>query len=132
MKTVLVVDDDPEVLQYTAMTLNRGGIHAIGASSGEEALRTYGKRKREIKLVLTDIIMPQSTGIELALAILAYDPKIPIVYMTGYKTDHKEQFGPALEGHELLGKPFTPEELLSVVRRALHITVPIERAAATD
>ncbi len=132
MKTVLVVDDDPEVLQYTAMTLNRSGIHAIGANSGEEALRTYSRRKREIRLILTDIIMPQSSGIELAVAILTLDPKLPIVFMSGYKRDHLEQFGSALKGHDLLGKPFTPAELLSTVRRAIHAAGPMEKAAGID
>lgn len=123
MKFVLVVDDDPEVLQYTATTLTRGGVKAIGAHSGEEAMRIFRSRQREIRLLLTDIVMPHTTGIQLAEAIAALDPKLEIIFMTGYMTDHLEQFGSALKGHPILGKPFTPKELLQVVGKSLHTHV---------
>jgi len=119
VRKVLVVDDDPELLQYIANTLTRGGVPAIGANSGIEALSIFQQRKREIRLLLTDIVMPQTTGMELAAAIATLDPKLPVIFMTGYKTDHLEQFGQALEGHAVLGKPFTPAELLSIVKDAL-------------
>ena len=63
MKKVLVVDDDPELLQYTTTTLNRGGVPAIGAHSGAEALIILAS-KRGIRLLLTDIVMPRTTGLE--------------------------------------------------------------------
>lgn len=119
MKKVLVVDDDPELLQYITNTLTRGGVPAVGANSGVEALTIFQQRKRDIRLLLTDIVMPQTTGMELARAIEKLDAKLPVVFMTGYKTDHLEQFGHALEGHAVLGKPFTPAELLAIVKDAL-------------
>ncbi len=119
MKKVLVVDDDPELLQYIANTLTRGGVPAIGANSGSEALAIFQQKKREIRLVLTDIVMPQTTGMELAAAIAKLDPKLPVIFMTGYKTDHLEQYSHALEGRAVLGKPFTPKELLTIVKEAL-------------
>jgi len=125
VKKVLIVDDDPELLQYIATTLTRGGVPAIGANSGSEALAIFQQRKCEIRLVLTDIVMPQTTGMELAAAIAKLDPKFPVIFMTGYKTDHLEQYGQALEGRAVLGKPFTPKELLTIVKEAL---ISIEKA----
>lgn len=122
MNAVLVVDDDPDVLQFISTTLTRGGVKAIAAHSGEDAIRIFRRRHSEIRLLLTDIAMPQITGIQLSAAIAALDPKLRVVFMTGYKTDHVEQFGPALQGHEILGKPFTPAELLQVVGKALDRT----------
>ena len=122
MSAVLVVDDDPDLLQFIAMTLTRGGVKAIAAQSGEEAIRIFRRKHGQIQLLLTDIVMPQTTGIQLAASIAALDPKLRVMFMTGYKTDHLEQFGPALHGHEILGKPFTPAELLHAVNRALKTT----------
>ena len=119
MSAVLVVDDDPELLQFIAMTLMRGGVQAIPAQSGEEALRIFRRRRKDIRLLLTDIVMPQTTGIELSAAILALESDLRVVFMTGYKTDHLEQFGAALDGQTILGKPFTPAELLQVVKKAM-------------
>ena len=120
MKSVLVVDDDPEVLQFTASTLTRGGVKAIRAHSGEEALSIFRERHREIRLLLTDIVMPKISGIELAEAIKAIDPKLKVIFMTGYLHDHLEQFGEAMKSHKILTKPFTPAELLSAVNNGLH------------
>ena len=120
MKAVLVVDDDPELLRFIAMTLTRGGVKAIEAQSGPEALRIFHKRHKEIKLLLTDVVMPHTTGIELSSAIAALDPGLRVIFMTGYMRDHRQQFGSALQGHEILAKPFTPAELLKVVGKALE------------
>lgn len=129
MKKVLVVDDDPDLLQYTIMTLKRGGVAAIGANSGAEALIVLARNKRDVRLLLSDIVMPRMTGLELAAEVTAIGPKLPIVFMTGYMTDHMEQFGDALQGNPVLGKPFTPDELLTVVRKALGLA---EKAMSAD
>lgn len=128
MKKVLVVDDDPELLQYITTTLTRGGVPAIGANSGMEALKIVRQRKPEIRLLLTDIVMPQATGIELASAVAELDQRLPVIFMTGYKTDHLEQFGEALEGQAVLGKPFTPSELLAIVHATLLLSEKVKAA----
>jgi len=129
VKKVLVVDDDPDLLQYTIMTLNRGGVAAIGAHSGAEAMIVLSRNKLDVRLLLSDIVMPRMTGLELAAEVTAMGPQLPIVFMTGYMTDHMEQFGDALRGHPVLGKPFTPAELLAVVRKALGLA---EKAKSAD
>ncbi len=128
MRKVLVVDDDPELLQYITTTLTRGGVPAIGAHSGEEAVFLLLQKKRDIRLVLTDVVMPRTSGIELAAQMAESDPALPVVFMTGYKTDHLEQFGPALDGREILGKPFTPTELLAAVKAALKTAERVKSA----
>ncbi len=127
MSAVLVVDDDPVLLRFIEMTLTRSGVKAIAAQSAEEAIRIFRQRHKEIRLLLTDIVMPHATGIELSEAVAALNPKTKIVFMTGYMTDHLEQFGPALHGHEILGKPFTPAELLGLVNKVLHTASAVGR-----
>ncbi len=119
MKKILVVDDDPELLQYITTTLIRGGMPAVGAHSGDEAIKILRHKSRDFRLLLTDIVMPRITGIDLAAMVADTDPGMPIVFMTGYKTDHLEQFGESLDGRDVLGKPFTPSELLAIVKVAL-------------
>jgi len=128
MRKVLVVDDDPELLQYITTTLVRGGIPAVGAHSGDEAISILQHKKREIRLVLTDVVMPRMTGIDLAAIVVESDPNLPVVFMTGYKSDHLEQFGRSLDGREILGKPFTPAELLAVVKVALKTSERVRSA----
>lgn len=119
MDAVLVVDDDPDILRFIAMALNCDGIRTISAQSCHEALRTYQRRRDEIRLLLTDIVMPDVSGIELSAEIWKLNPDLQIVFMTGYRTDHQDHFGEALQGREILGKPFTPTELLQVVNKSL-------------
>ncbi len=119
MDAVLVVDDDPDVLKFIAMALNCNGIKTIPARSSNEALWTYQRRRGEIRLLLTDIVMPEVSGVDLSREMAKLNPELQIVFMTGYKTDHQDHFGEALEGREILGKPFTPAELLHVVNKSL-------------
>ena len=120
MNAVLVVDDDPDILRFITMALNCEGVKAISAQSCNEALRTYQRRRNDIRLLLTDIVMPDVSGIELSIEIGKLNPELQIVFMTGDKINHRDKFRQALEGREILGKPFTPAELLQVVKKSLQ------------
>ncbi len=119
LETILVVDDDDEVLRYTAATLVRGGYSAIPVQSGDDAYRVYSKRGPEIDLVLTDVVMPHTSGPALVQSLKQQNPDLPVLFMTGYKAEHFRQFGELLKNYKILSKPFTPNELLSTVRKVL-------------
>ena len=80
---ILVVDDDAWVLRTTVRMIATLGYEAVGAASGEEALRLIASGA-EVGLVLADFAMPRMTGVELAKTIHAAYPDLPVIIVTGY------------------------------------------------
>lgn len=117
---VLVVDDDPRVLQFVAATLERAGyrVHAVGCA--EEAIERYNSARSDpFRLVLSDVLMPEVNGVDLARRLRGIDPDVRVLFMSGHVgPDFPRQ---ELEGwqFELLPKPFRVEGLLRAVRGAL-------------
>ena len=101
---VLVVDDDRGVLRLTARMLRLQGYNVLEASSGVEALRVLATEP-DIRLVLTDVVMPEMHGLDLVAKILERDPRPQVVLMTGHAAElsgQLEQRDPSLP---LLLKP---------------------------
>jgi PAS domain S-box-containing protein len=109
--TILVVEDDPIVLQNTAAMLEDHGHRAIQATSGENAVGIL-QREPNIDLVLTDHIMPGMTGLELAQAIRTKWPDMRVILATGYA----ELQADAGVSFPKLSKPFTEEVLVATIR----------------
>jgi CheY-like chemotaxis protein len=115
-ETILVVEDDPDVLALARRTLEEGGYRVLSATDAMEALRLG--RDTAIDVLLTDIVMPQVSGPELVELFLSVHTQPVIIYMSGYADD-------ALESARLtptsafLRKPFTPAMLARTVREAL-------------
>jgi signal transduction histidine kinase/CheY-like chemotaxis protein len=127
---VLVVDDDPLVLEYVTTTLERAGYRVQPASSGEEALRLYFAQPGDpFRLVLSDVVMPKFSGVDLAGRLAKRDGNARVLLMSGQvpadyvRSEIAHQF-------ELLAKPFSPEGLLRAVRLALDRPAP-RRTAPT-
>jgi two-component system cell cycle sensor histidine kinase/response regulator CckA len=118
--TILVVDDDEQVRAATRSVAQRGGYTVIDAASGADALAHLAANRHTIRLVLTDIVMPGMSGIELAKAIAAVDASLPVVLMSGYFVEL-----PMDATWRVLQKPFTPQELLQELRRTLDAAVPM-------
>jgi two-component system, cell cycle sensor histidine kinase and response regulator CckA len=115
---VLVVDDDRGVLRLAARILRLEGYTVLEAGSGVEALRILD-REPDVRLVLTDVVMPQMHGLDLAAKILEREPGPSVVLMTGHAaelSDRLEQRDPSLP---LLLKPFTSQQLIKTVRQVL-------------
>jgi len=110
---VLAVDDDALVLMNTSAMLEDIGHTVFGAKSGKEALNIL-RRERDIDLVITDQAMPQMTGTELAKAIRAEWPRLPIIMATGYS----ELPPGAAADLPRLAKPFSQEEIARAVEAA--------------
>lgn len=125
---VLVVDDEDGVRDFIERALTRLGYHVTAASSGEEALeRVRGYFAEPIDLLITDVVLPGMSGPELASALGASRPQMPILYVSGYASDVTAFHGlPGLAAH-VLAKPFGMDTLVRRVRTILD-----ERAARTD
>ena len=113
---VLLVDDDEPVRAITARMLRGGGYEVLEAGSAPEALRVF--QRHRVDVVVTDVVMPEMDGLTLADKLLAEDPGSRVVLITGYPADY---FGPRIRNTRfpLLMKPFTGEQLIQSVERAL-------------
>jgi DNA-binding NtrC family response regulator len=116
--TVLVVDDDLGVRRLTARMLRTVGYQVLEAESGAEALRTL-ENDPGIRLLVTDIVMPEMDGLALADLALAKVPHLRIVLMTGHAPELTAQLDLRESPLPVLLKPFTAEQLLGKVRDTL-------------
>lgn len=115
---ILVVDDDVLVLTNTSNMLEELGHDVIEATSGKEALRVM--ESHDVDLLLTDYAMPGMTGYELAIAVRARQPKMPVLMVSGYADLPPE----AVEKLPRLAKPFDEKELLASLAAAIHAARP--------
>ena len=116
MEIILVVDDEPTVRSVTARILREDGYAIVEARDGLEALALMDQEVPS--LVVSDIIMPRLTGVELVERISVAHPGIPVVLMSGYGLADLAEHGVAAPC-AVLSKPFTPNTLLDTVRRCL-------------
>ena len=116
--SVLVVDDDRGVLRLTARMLRLEGYTVLEAESGSEALRLL-ETEPEIRLVLTDVVMPGMHGLDLAAQILRRG-RPQVILMTGHAAELSGQLEQRDPSVPLLLKPFTSQQLIKTVSRALE------------
>ena len=113
--TVLVVDDDPDVLNATCAIVEELGYAAVAARGGEEALSIV-RRDRSVSVLFTDIMMPGMDGWHLGRCAKEIRPELSVIYTTGFchAPDGAPGFGP------LLPKPWRPTQLHALLRNALR------------
>lgn len=117
--TVLVVEDEESIQRFVRIVLEREGLRVLMAANGIEALRLLEDPALTLDLLLTDVMMPQMGGRELAERLLAVQPDLAVVFMSGYVADRAVLSGVAARKAPLLQKPFTIEDLVRTVRAAL-------------
>jgi len=118
-ETVLVVDDEPAVRVVTKRILQRSGYAVLDAAGGAEALHALREHPGPVHLLLTDVIMPDMNGREVARQVRGQRPGIRVVYMSGYSPEAIAHDGLLDEGAAFVRKPFESGLLLQTVRRAL-------------
>ena len=116
-RTLLVVDDDPDVREIVALSLRNAGHTVIEAGNAGEAILLLRQHAAEIALLFTDVVMPGTDGFRFADMAKAQKPDLRVLYTTGY-ADRVETYHGALHG-PILPKPFRMGELLAAVDRAL-------------
>lgn len=115
--SILVVDDDPIVLQSCRMVLETVGYDVVLAASVDEALERLPGRS--FRALVLDLKMPRRDGMHLVGWVLENRPDLPIVMMTGFSTPETIEEGYRKGASVLLAKPFTPKELLAALNTAL-------------
>jgi two-component system, cell cycle sensor histidine kinase and response regulator CckA len=128
-ETILVVDDEAPVARFAQRTLTSAGYHVLTAHHAGEALAVCEKYSEPIHLVLTDVIMPQMSGRELADRLARERPNLHVLYMSGYTDDILSDGDAAGVDRQLVRKPFTGELLLRKVRETLDQGAVTEKAA---
>jgi two-component system, cell cycle sensor histidine kinase and response regulator CckA len=112
---ILVVDDDRSVREWVTSILARGGHEVMEAADAREALRLLHDHTPD--LLLTDIVMPGTSGLALAARAHHDRPELRVMFMSGYANQYEEE----LSGSVCLAKPFTASHLLAAVDEVLAL-----------
>ncbi|HEU5170681.1 MAG TPA: response regulator [Gemmatimonadales bacterium] len=118
-ETILLVDDDEAVRRIAKRALSRSGYHVLEAAGGAEALDLYRRHGHAIRLLVTDVVMPEIGGVELVQRLCATEPDLRVLFISGHAEELVRR--PDLMGRHqhFLRKPFTIEELTRMVRELL-------------
>ena len=119
-ETILIVDDEREILKLSKMMLEKQGYRVLTAGSPGQAIKIAEAQEVEIHLLLTDIIMPEMNGRDLSRKILSIYPFIKVLFMSGYTADIIASHGEVDTVTTLIQKPFTLKELTKQVYDILH------------
>jgi CheY-like chemotaxis protein len=118
-ETVLLAEDDTAVRLLARLSLRRGGYTVLEAGNAAEALAIANDYAHRIDLLLSDVIMPGSSGAPLIARLRETRPDLRVLYMSGYTDDAIVHHGVLDEGTAFLQKPFTPQALVQKVRDVL-------------
>ncbi|MGH7268172.1 MAG: GAF domain-containing protein, partial [Candidatus Rokuibacteriota bacterium] len=118
-ETVLLVEDEGELRDLTGEILEALGYRILKAGDGKEALAVAARHAGRIELLLTDVVMPQMSGRELASRLAESQPDVRILYMSGYTDEAISHHGVLDPGTALLQKPFSAEALARKIREVL-------------
>lgn len=124
-QTVLIADDEEPVRRVASRLLVRNGYDVLEAANGADALRMLAAGNEKIDILVSDIIMPEMGGLELARRVAADFPGLPVLLISGYSDSH--ELGQSIPAElDLLQKPFSGTELTAAVAHCLA------RRAATN
>jgi DNA-binding NtrC family response regulator len=117
---ILVVEDDEQVLELIVDLLQENGYIVATASSAEEARATFHREQGNFDVFLSDVVLPDGNGVQLAEEFLALRPQMQVLLSSGY-IDERARWGQIVErGWHFLQKPYSPDELLRVLREVLE------------
>jgi signal transduction histidine kinase/PAS domain-containing protein len=119
-ETILLVEDEPSLRALIRTVLELRGYRVLEAQSGQEALHVSAQSQVAIDLLLTDLMMPEMSGMPLAEQLGKARPGLKIVYMSGFSEQEAVQQGILASGAEFLQKPFQPQELARRIRAVLE------------
>jgi DNA-binding response OmpR family regulator len=118
-ETVLLVEDEQAVRDLVSTILTQQGFRVIVARNPRDAEEIASRHREEVHLLLTDVVMPGTSGRELAARIMVCRPDIRVLYMSGYTENLITRGGMLEEGLAFLQKPFSPVTLLQRIREVL-------------
>lgn len=118
-ETIFLVEDEEIVRAMLAEVLRGQGYTVVEARHGPEAIDLAARYENPIHLLITDMLMPEMNGWELAHRLLTARPNLPVLYISGYSDEEARRFGKFESSAEFLQKPFRPDALLARAREIL-------------
>lgn len=118
-ETILLVEDEANVRSMTMLVLEKYGYRVLDAASGEEALQVWKRHSQRIDLLLTDMVMRDLAGHDLAKLLQTEKPSLKVIYTSGYSADMAGKAFDLNEMDSFVQKPCRPRELAVAVRAAL-------------
>ena len=118
-ETILLVEDESAILRLTALMLQREGYTVVSAGTPGEAIRLANEHAGTIHLLMSDVVMPEMNGRELAKSILSLYPGVKCLFMSGYTADVIAHRGVLHESVNFIQKPFSRKELAGKLREVL-------------
>jgi two-component system, cell cycle sensor histidine kinase and response regulator CckA len=118
-ETILLVEDDPQLRELSTSVLSHCGYRVLTASTPEEGIAICESNHRDIRLLVTDVVMPRMNGRQLAERIQKVSPRIRVLYISGYTDNAIVHYGVLDSGLWFLAKPFTLSALVAKVREVL-------------
>jgi PAS domain S-box-containing protein len=119
VETLLVVEDNPEVLKLSKALLETYGYRVIEAVDGQDAVEKFVEHQDEIKLVIMDVVMPKMNGKEALAEMARMRPGVKALFTSGYTPNVVHKKGILLEGVHFIPKPSQPQALLKKIRKVL-------------
>jgi len=118
-ETIMVIDDEANIVAMISQILTELGYHVISATSGRDALILSNQHAQTIDIVLTDIIMPELNGPDIVRMLRQKRPTLKALYMSGYANNAAAQIGRLKHDTAFLQKPFSSETLTQCIRKVL-------------
>jgi DNA-binding NtrC family response regulator len=118
-ETILLVEDEAAILRIAELWLVKLGYTVLSAGTPREAIQLAQQHQGEIEMLMTDVVMPEMNGHELAQDLLALNPHMKCLFMSGYTADIIADHGVLDAGLNFLQKPFSLRALAEKVRKAL-------------
>jgi two-component system, cell cycle sensor histidine kinase and response regulator CckA len=118
-ETILLVEDESSILELITIMLRRQGYTVLAANNPAEALRLGHQHAKTINLLLSDVVMPEMNGRDLAQKLLSIIPNVKRLFMSGYTADVIAHHSVIDEGVSFIQKPFSTKELAAKVREVL-------------
>ncbi len=127
---ILVVEDEDDVRSYAVSVLSSAGYSVLQASGGPDGVGIAESFESPIHLLITDLVMPQMNGQELAVRLRESRPAMRVLYMSGYSEDAISERGIVSMEMAFMAKPFNPDQLLAKVRETLEVQEVVGKARA--
>ena len=119
MRTILVVDDEPMALKLVQSILEKRGFEVLASTSPRQAVKVFQEHGDRIELLISDVVMPEMDGPKLAGHLVALNPDLPVLFMSGFLTENEVADASAIAQHAFIRKPFRPSTLVQAVRKML-------------
>jgi PAS domain S-box-containing protein len=131
-ETILLVEDEPQIRQLAFEILTHCGYNVLSSANGLEALELIEHAQSPIDLILTDVVMPQMSGKELAERALALHPTVKVLFMSGYTNDAIVKHGVLDAGTWFIQKPFALNALARRVREVLDSNESLQKHTGSN